>query len=103
MYVTQHDFSDPGANHSNSVLAGSDTFDYCYICVTDFILNRRVEVIVVLKAALPKRLRDRDASHAGTRPVKDLGCSVFTENLRFDIGGSYLEFSPEMRPKAQAV
>jgi hypothetical protein len=26
-FVTQHDLGDPRANHSNSVLAGSDTFD----------------------------------------------------------------------------
>ena len=46
--------------------------------------------VVVRKAALSQRIRDRDASHAGTGPVKDLGRSVFTENLRFDVRGSYL-------------
>jgi hypothetical protein len=28
---------------------------------------------------------------------------VFTENLRFDTRGRYLEFSPQMHPKAQTV
>lgn len=29
--VTQQDFGDPCANHSNSVLAGSNTFDNGYL------------------------------------------------------------------------
>ena len=35
--------------------------------------------------------------------MKDLGCSVFTENPRFDICRSYLEFSCQVHPKAQTV
>jgi hypothetical protein len=28
---------------------------------------------------------------------------MFTENLRFDVGGRDVEFSPEMHPKAQTI
>jgi hypothetical protein len=48
-FVAQYDFGDPSANHPNSVLAGSNTFDYCDICITYFILDRRVEVIVTVE------------------------------------------------------
>ncbi len=102
-FVTQHDFGDPRANHSNSVLAGSNPLDYRYIRVAHLLLDSRAEVVVVRKAALSKRIQDRDTAYADTRPLKDLGCSVFTENLRFDTRGRYLEFSPQMHPEAQTV
>src|ERR1700742_5179343 len=102
-YVADNDFADPRANHPDSVLAGPDTLDDCNICVSHFILDRRAEVVVMLKAVLPKRVRDRDATHTGARPVKDLGCSMFTENPRFDICRSDLEFSCQVHPKAPTV
>src|SRR6202043_1300828 len=47
--VAQHDLGDPGANQSNSVLAGSYALDDCYICVANFILDRLGEIFVALK------------------------------------------------------
>ncbi|MCA6109324.1 hypothetical protein [Bradyrhizobium cenepequi] len=35
--------------------------------------------------------------------MKDLACSVFAENLRFNVCRSYLEPSAQMHAKAQAV
>jgi hypothetical protein len=100
VFVPDDDFGDPRANHSDSVLAGSNTLDDCNICIPYFVLDRCAEVFVVLKTALRKRVRDRDAPHAGARPVKDLGCSVLTENPRFDICRSYLEFSCQVQPES---
>jgi hypothetical protein len=75
VFVTQHDFGDPCADHSYAVLAGPDTFDDCYIGIPYVIFDFRVEIVIIPKAVLTNNIRNRDAPDADTRPVKDLGRS----------------------------
>ena len=97
-FVTQYDFSDPSANHPNSVLAGSNTFDDRYVCIPYFILDRSADVVALHKAELHKRIRNRNAAHAGTRGRRD-----FTSRSSLQAGQYAVTVTPDQADAARQL
>jgi hypothetical protein len=91
------------ARHPDTVLTGSDAFDYGNVGVPDLPLDLVSKLFPVLPRGWLQQLKYRLPRDAGRRPQKHLRRAVLSDDLGIDISWAYPEPLRQVKPETQAV